>query len=58
MRKFYYDTNDRYEMSGSGYKWDFIDLDDNTVLKTICDTEINARRYFENEYKIKLILVH
>ena len=55
MRKYYYDTVLRYEMSGYFNTWHLVDMDDDRYHEIYVGTEENAKHYFECKYKIKLV---
>lgn len=53
--KYYYDTNDRYELTNNGYCNKFYDMDDNVLLEQFTDTLEHALFYLQNKYKIRLV---
>lgn len=56
MKTYYFDTTDYYMMIVNGYDCILLN-EDNDIVERITDTEINAKRYFENRFGIKLIKV-
>lgn len=55
--RYFYDTNDRYELANNGYANYFCDMDDGEIIEQFTDTLQNALFYLQNKYKIKLIEV-
>ena len=53
--RYFYDTNDRYELTNNGYQNCFYDMDDDQLIEEFTDTLEHAIFYLQNKYKIRLI---